>query len=99
MSGATKDTKADAKAIALVWEGVGAPVVSAKGEDGFAQQIIAKAKEHGIPLHEDAELARILLQLDVGEEIPPELYLAVAKVIAFAYMLAGKTSIFPDKQT
>ena len=86
------------KAVALVWEGQGAPIVSAKGEDDFAQQIIALAKEHDIPLHEDADLARLLLNMEVGEEIPPELYLAIAKVIAFAYMLAGKTSVFPDSE-
>ena len=39
------------KAVALVWEGQGAPVVSAKGEDDFAQKMIALANEHDIPLH------------------------------------------------
>ena len=87
------------QAVALVWEGSGAPVVSAKGEDDFAEKIIALAKEHDIPLHEDAELAKLLQLMEVGEEIPPELYLAIAKVIAFAYMLAGKTSVFPDQET
>ena len=86
------------KAVALVWEGHGAPVISAKGEDDFAEKIIALAKEHDIPLHEDGELARLLLNMEVGEEIPPELYLAIAKVIAFAYMLAGKTSVFTEKE-
>ncbi len=86
------------KAVALVWEGSGAPKVIAKGEDDFAEKIIALAKEHDIPLHEDAELAKLLQLMEVGEEIPQTLYLAVAKVIAFAYMLAGKTSVFPDQK-
>ena len=87
-----------AQAVALVWEGQGAPIVSAKGEDDFAAKIIALANEHDIPMHEDAELAKLLLTMDVGEEIPPELYVAVAKVIAFAYMLAGKTSVLPESK-
>ncbi len=86
------------KAVALVWEGSGTPKVVAKGEDDFAEKIIALAKEHDIPLHEDAELAKLLQLMEVGEEIPQALYLAVAKVIAFAYMLAGKTSVFPDQE-
>lgn len=91
-------TNSEPKAVALVWEGSGAPIVSAKGDESLAHQIIALAKEHDVPLHEDAELARLLMLLELGEEIPPELYITIAKVIAFAYMLAGKTSVFPDQE-
>ncbi|TPW18474.1 MAG: flagellar biosynthesis protein [Halothiobacillaceae bacterium] len=85
-------------AVALTWGGSGAPILSAKGEDSLAEQIIAIAKEYDIPLHEDAELAKLLVKLDIGEEIPPQLYIAVAKVIAFAYYLAGRRSILEEDE-
>ena len=82
-------------AIALNYDGKGAPRVTAKGKGYIAEQILAVAKEHNIPLHEDPDLVRLLAQLDLGDEIPRELYLAVAKVIAFAYMMKGKS--FPKR--
>lgn len=78
-------------AIALEYDGEGAPTVSAKGADALAEEIIALAREHDVPLHEDRTLARILSQLEVDEEIPERLYRVVAEVIAFAYLLKGKT--------
>ncbi len=86
-------------AVALFWEGKDAPRVTAKGEDALAQQIIALAKKHDIPMHEDAQLARLLVQLELGEEIPSEVYVAIAKVIAFAYFVAGRTSILGEQET
>lgn len=67
-----------------------APTVTAKGSGEIAEQIIALAKEHGIPLQENGALTELLAKLDLGTEIPAELYLAVAEVIAFAYILSGK---------
>jgi flagellar biosynthesis protein len=64
--------------------------VTAKGKGELAEQIIALAKECGIPMHEDPDLITLLGELDLGDEIPPPLYRAVAEVIAFAYMLTGK---------
>ncbi len=65
-----------------------APVVIAKGADYLAMQIREKAKEHGIELVENKPLARMLYaNVDVGAEIPPELYQAVAEVLAFVYSL------------
>jgi flagellar biosynthesis protein len=58
-----------------------APVVVAKGQGEVAQTIIQKAKEHGIPIQEDALLAESLLTLDVGTQIPPQLYQVVAEVL------------------
>lgn len=78
-------------AVALRYSGRGAPRVTAKGEGEIAQKILEIAAQHGIPLHEDNELVRLLAQIDVGEEIPQTLYVAVAEVIAFAYMISGKT--------
>ncbi|HFE31988.1 MAG TPA: EscU/YscU/HrcU family type III secretion system export apparatus switch protein [Gammaproteobacteria bacterium] len=77
-------------AVALHYDGDKAPTVTAKGSGEVAEQIIALAKEHGIPLQENAALTELLSRLDLGTEIPPELYLAVAEVIAFAYLLSGK---------
>lgn len=77
-------------AIALEYDGEGAPRVSAKGADALADAIVALAQDHDVPLHEDRTLARMLSQLDVDEEIPERLYRVVAAVIAFAYLLKGK---------
>ncbi|CAA9891662.1 conserved hypothetical protein [Candidatus Methylobacter favarea] len=78
-------------AVALKYEGSNAPKVTAKGKGLTAEQILEIAELHGIPLQTDAELAKILAQIPLGDEIPTELYVAVAEVIAFAYFLSGKT--------
>ena len=68
-----------------------APVVLAKGEDFLAQKIKEIAKEHNIEIVENKPLARALYaSVEVGEAIPPELYQAVAEVLAFVYGLTGK---------
>lgn len=77
-------------AVALHYDGKNAPQITAKGTGELAEKIIALAKEHGIPLHEDAALINLLSKLDLGDEIPQPLYAAVAEVIAFAYILNGK---------
>lgn len=80
-------------AVALQYDGKNAPQITAKGYGDLAEQIIALAQEHGIPLQEDPGLVSLLAQLQLGTEIPENLYRAVAEVIAFAYILLGK---FPD---
>jgi flagellar biosynthesis protein len=80
-------------AIALHYDGDNAPTVTAKGKGALAEQIIALAKEHGIPLQEDPGLTALLSQIQLGSEIPDALYRAVAEVIAFAYIVSGK---FPE---
>ncbi len=77
-------------AVALEYNGETAPVVSAHGLGEVAQRIIRIAQEHGVPLQQDDELVEILAQLNLGEEIPEPLYVVVAEVIAFAYILTGK---------
>ena len=79
------------RAVALRYDGKGAPRVTAKGEGELAERILAIAREHNIPLHEDADLARMLSRINLGEEIPASLYVAVAEVIAFAYRLSGRS--------
>ncbi len=78
-------------AVALKYDGKNAPKVTAKGNELTAEQILEIAKKHDIPLHTEPELAKILAQVPLGDEIPHELYVAVAEVIAFAFYLSGKT--------
>lgn len=85
-----KDKKNRKTAVALHYDKKNAPRITAKGHDETAEAIIATAEAHGVPLHQDKELTTLLAQLDLGDEIPRELYIAVAEVIAFAYMLTGK---------
>lgn len=77
-------------AVALHYDEKSAPRITAKGEASLADEIVKIAREHDIPLHEDKQLAALLSQLELGSEIPRELYIAVAEVLAFAYMLTGK---------
>lgn len=58
-----------------------APVVVAQGRGHLARKIIELAEEHGIPLHQDESLVQHLLELDLGETIPPQLYAVMAEVL------------------
>ncbi len=78
------------KAVALYYDGKNAPHVSAKGTGEVAAQIIAIAQEHDVPLCDNSALVDLLVTLDLGDEIPESLYIAVAYIIAFAYQLEGK---------
>lgn len=62
-----------------------APTVVAKGGGTLADRILALAKEHQIPLYEDRDLVSLLGVLDLGTEIPPQLYRALAEVLAHIY--------------
>lgn len=77
-------------AVALEYDGNGAPRVTAKGIGDVAEAIVALAQGHDIPTTGDRHLARLLSQLDLGEEIPESLYQVVAEVLAFAYLLRGR---------
>lgn len=77
-------------AVALQYDGENAPRVTAKGAGDIAEQILAIARQHDVPLNENPELVKVLSKIELGEEIPEMLYLAVAEVIAFAYMIKGK---------
>lgn len=79
------------EAIALRYDGESAPKISASGEDDVAQAIIQIALDHNIPIYENAELVRWLGQLDVGDEIPEQLYQIIAEILAFVYRLEGRT--------
>jgi len=83
-------------AVALEYDGETAPKVTAKGMNDIADKIINIATEHGIPLQQNDGLVEVLSEMDLGDEIPENLYRAIAEVIAFAYILAGK---FPKSYT
>jgi flagellar biosynthesis protein len=68
-----------------------APKVVAKGRGYIANKIIEIAKQHGIPIKEDESLVEVLSKLDMYEEIPIELYKAVAEILVFVYKLRNKT--------
>jgi flagellar biosynthetic protein FlhB len=69
-------------------EGLSAPVVVAKGKNYLAARIRAKAIEHGVPIVENPPLAQALYKsVDVGQEIPPQLYKAVAEILAYIFRL------------
>lgn len=64
-----------------------APVIVAKGSGTIAERILDLAEEHDIPLYEDPDLVEVLSAIDLGRVIPPDLYQAVAEVLAFVYQV------------
>ena len=77
-------------AIALEYANESTPTVNAKGTGELAERIIEIAKENNIHMQQDSDLVQVLAELDLGDEIPEQLYQAVAEVIAFAYIIQGK---------
>ncbi|MBC8210899.1 MAG: EscU/YscU/HrcU family type III secretion system export apparatus switch protein [Gammaproteobacteria bacterium] len=84
-------------AIALEYDGEQAPVVTARGHQETADEIISIAQQEKIPIYQDRELSALLEQLDLGDHIPRSLYVVVAEVLSFAYRLSGKHKDFMDK--
>ena len=77
------------QAVALEYGLNSAPMVTAKGDADVAEDIIAEARRRGVYVAEDPELLALLSRLELGEEIPPQLYTAVAVVLSWAYWLKG----------
>ncbi|MRR50885.1 MAG: flagellar biosynthesis protein [Rhodocyclaceae bacterium] len=78
-------------AVALAYApGDAAPRVIAKGRGLIADEIITRAKEHGIYVHESPELVTLLSQVDLDAHIPPQLYVAVAELLAWLYRVEKK---------
>lgn len=67
--------------------GDGAPRVVAKGRGLMADSIIEKARASGVYVHESRELLALLMQIDLDSHIPPQLYIAVAELLAWLYQL------------
>ena len=78
--------------VALRYDGSQAPVVVATGSGEIAEAIKAKAQESGVPIVEDPRLAQLLAQVPLGEEIPAELYRAVAEVSSLCYANGNGTT-------
>lgn len=67
-----------------------APKVTASGRGEIAQKIIEAAKEAGVDIVQDPDLIEVLGRVPIGEEIPPELFQAVAEILAFIYRINGR---------
>jgi len=78
------------QAIALTYDGSSVPSLTAKGDDELAEAILAIAREHEVPIYENAELVRLLARLELGDAVPEALYRTIAEIIAFAWYLKGK---------
>jgi flagellar biosynthesis protein len=77
------------QAIALEYGSNAAPMVTAKAEDDLALEMIAQARAHGVFITQDPALLALLSRLDVDQEVPPELYTAVAVILSWVYWLKG----------
>ena len=83
-----KEGESRKSAVALAYhDGQSAPIVVAKGRGLIAETIIARAKESGIYVHESPELVALLMQVDLDQHIPPQLYVAIAELLAWLYRL------------
>lgn len=79
------------EAVALTYTpGESAPRVVAKGRGLIAQEIIARAREAGVFVHESPELVGLLMQVDLDDRIPPQLYVAIAELLAWLYQVESR---------
>lgn len=84
------------EAVALAYTaGETAPRVVAKGKGVLAQEIIERAREAGVFVHESPELVSLLMQVDLDARIPPQLYVAVAELLAWLYRIEQGTDAGP----
>ncbi|CAN5794684.1 EscU/YscU/HrcU family type III secretion system export apparatus switch protein [soil metagenome] len=80
-------------AVAIAYQtGDVAPRIVAKGKGLIAEQIIARAKEHGVHIHQSKELVSLLMKVDLDEDIPPALYRVVAELLAWLYHIETEKS-------
>lgn len=87
------DSNPRLNAVALAYRsGDAAPKVVAKGRGLIAEEIIARAKEHGVFVHESKELVALLMQVELDGNIPPALYRAVAELLAWLYHIENSQS-------
>jgi flagellar biosynthesis protein len=77
------------QAVALEYGRHKTPTVTAKGDDELARRIVAEAKRQGVYVAEDPRLLAMLSRLDVGQEIPEDMFTAVAVILAWVYWLKG----------
>lgn len=77
------------QAVALEYGRHKTPVLTAKGDNELAHRIVAEAKKQGVYVAEDPRLLAMLSRLDVGQEIPEDMFTAVAVILAWVYWLKG----------
>lgn len=77
-------------AVALEYDGQGAPRVTAKGRGELAERILETGREHGVAIEQNAVLAQALSAVELDDQIPEELYRATAQVIAFVLSIRGE---------
>lgn len=81
------------EAVALRYaDGDAAPVVVAKGRGPLAEEIMRRAREAGVFVHESRELVALLMQVDLDARIPPSLYVAVAEILAWLHRIEGRAT-------
>lgn len=86
MKPAEADDDQRSLAVALAYApGDAAPRVVAKGRGLIAEAIVARARENEVYVHQSAEMVALLMQVDLDDRIPPQLYLAVAELLAWLY--------------
>jgi len=83
MSRRDRSHDASGRAVALRYDGGGAPVVVASGMGYLAEKIVEVASESGVPVYEDTSLATMLSQLSLGQEIPDSLYRAIVEIYVY----------------
>ena len=69
-----------------------APKLTAKGEGYLARRIIELAEEHDVPIYKDHNLVQVLSKLNLNDEIPPDVYEVVARILAFVYRVSQNDS-------
>ncbi len=77
------------QAVALAYGHNPTPIVSAKGDEALAERILEEARAHGVMIAQDPQLLQLLSRIEVDQEIPPELYTAVAVLLSWVYWLKG----------
>ncbi len=81
-------------AVALRYaDGDAAPVVVAKGRGALADEIVRRAREAGVFVHESRDLVALLMQVDLDARIPPSLYIAIAELLAWMHRVDARTSV------
>jgi flagellar biosynthesis protein len=73
-------------------DGMSAPIVVAKGRGLVAEEIVRRAGEHGVAIHVSNNLAALLMQVDIDHAIPPQLFQAVAQLLAWLYRLEERAA-------
>lgn len=73
-----------------------APIVVAKGRGLVADEIVRRAEEHGVAIHVSNNLAAMLMQVELDRAIPPQLFTAVAQLLAWLYRLEGRAAPRPS---